>query len=135
MIYEGQPVSCKELAKLLTLEGGKKYTHQYIGRVRKIVSPKNKGGEMGPEEVFNICEHLKHEMKVIESGQDEKVNVRVLKERCPNPRWLYAMDMERKIRCNVKVPPHMKRRLDNTGLVFKVERGCDNGKYFYEYCQ
>ena len=135
MNYNGDPINCKQLANLLNVEGGKKYTHMYIGRVRKLVNPKNRGGQLSAKEVCDICEHLKHEMNVIESGEDEKVKVRVLKERCPNPRWIYAMDMERKIRCNVKVPMHMKKRLDSTNLVFEVERGCDNGKYFYEYRQ
>ena len=135
MDYNGEPIACKELAKLLTIDGGKKYTHQYIGRVRRIISPKNQGGELSPKEVVLICEHLKHEMNVIESGKGEKVMVRVLKERCPNMRWLYAEDLERKEKCNVKIPPHMKQRLDNTNLRFEVERDCDNGKYFYEYVQ
>ncbi|MCK5317798.1 MAG: hypothetical protein KAJ55_07775 [Anaerolineales bacterium] len=139
MKYDGEPITCGNLAKELSVEGGKKFTAMAIGQIKNQVcgpddlDTSGKRVYIKPSGVLKICQHIERELKMIESGEDDVVKVRVLPERAANPRFVFCADLERKCRCTVKIPAYMKQRLDSTGLVFEVERGCENGKYFYEW--
>lgn len=139
MKYDGEPISCTELARELSAEGGKKLNAMMVGRIVSEVcgdddiEMRGKRKLIKPEGVYKICQHLKKEMHIMETGEPEIVKVRVLPESAPNPRFVFCADIERKCRCTVNIPAYMKRRLDSPGLIFDVERGCENGRYFYTW--
>jgi hypothetical protein len=119
----------KELAEQL----GK--TAMHIGRVRKEVCNESDmdGKDILPSGVNKILAFFEKEMEAIETATVDIVKVQVLPLKTANPRFIFAKDLERKVKVRVGVPKNRKPVLDNPRTIHKAERGSEDGEFFYKW--
>lgn len=124
-------MTCGELAKEL----GK--LPMQIGRVKNEVCDESDldGKEIKPSGIAKILNHYKIEMDILENADPDVVYVEAIKQPVANPRWMLAFDRERKQKVMVSVPKNRKDRLSQPRTRFLVERGSQDGKYFYKWRQ
>ncbi|RLC67992.1 MAG: hypothetical protein DRH97_04100 [Chloroflexi bacterium] len=124
-------MTCGELAKEL----GK--LPMQIGRVKNEVCDESDldGKEIKPSGIAKILNHYKVEMDILENADPDVVYVEAIKQPVANPRWMLAFDRERKQKVMVSVPKNRKDRLSQPRTRFLVERGSQDGKYFYKWRQ
>ena len=122
-------MTCGELAKEL----GK--LPMQVGRVRNEVCEESDldGNEIKPSGISKILKHYEHEMTVVETAQPDVVFVEAIAQPVVNPRWMMAFDRERKQKVMVSVPKNRKDRLSKPKTRILVERGSQDGKYFYKW--
>lgn len=122
-------MTCGELAKEL----GK--TPMQVGRVKKEVCTDSDldDNEIKPSGIAKILKHYGHEMDVIETASPDVVYVEAIKQPVANPRWMLAFDRERKQKVMVSVPKNRKAQLSQPKARILVERGSQDGKYFYKW--
>ena len=124
-------MKCGELAEEL----GK--TPMQIGRVRNEVCSESDldGKEIKPSGIAKILAHYEVEMKVVETATPDVVFVEVIAQPVANPRWMLAYDRERRQKVMVSVPKNRKAQLAKAKTRLRVERGSEDGKYFYKWKQ
>lgn len=122
-------MKCKELGEQL----GK--SAMQIGRIRNEVCDESDsdGSEILESGIAKICAFLEKEMVILETASPELIKVQVLPHKTPNPRFLYAKDLDRKVKVRVGVPKNRKPVLDKPRTVLVVERGSEDGEFFYSY--
>ncbi len=123
-------ISCGELAAQL----GKMPMH--IGKVKNEVCKDEAdldGKLITPAGVLKILAHYGKEMDIIENGQPDIVAVYAIDQQLANPRWLLALDRERNQKVQVNVPQNRKKQLAVARRRLIVERGSNNGEYFYSW--
>jgi len=122
-------MTCGELAKEL----GK--TPMQVGRVKKEVCTDSDldDNEIKPSGIAKILKHYGHEMDVIETASPDVVYVEAIRQPVANPRWMLAFDRERKQKVMVSVPKNRKAQLSQPKARILVERGSQDGKYFYKW--
>ena len=122
-------MTCGELAKEL----GK--TAMQIGRVRNEVCSESDldDKQIKPSGIAKICAHYEHEMVIVETATPDVVYVEAIKQPVANPRWMLAFDRERKQKVMVSVPKNRKARLSQPKARILVERGSQDGMYFYRW--
>lgn len=120
-------MTCGELAKEL----GK--IPMQIGRVRNEVCSDSDmdGKKIKPSGIAKIFKHYEKEMVVIETATPDVVFVEAIKQPVVNPRWMLAFDRERRQKVMVSVPKNRKMLLSKPKTRILVERGSQDGKYFY----
>ena len=120
-------MTCGELAKEL------EKTAMQIGRVRNEVCSESDidGKKIKPSGIAKILNHYKVEMDILETGTPDVVYVEAIRQPVANPRWMLAYDRERKQKVMVSVPKNRKDRLSQPKARIIVERGSQDGKYFY----
>jgi len=123
--------TCKSLAKQL----GEPFTPMRIGKIRKEVCDEDDmdGKEILPSGVLKIMAAIRKEIDIKETASPDVVLVRVLHHKSGNPRRIYAEDTETKRKVSVIVPANRKRLVDIKGKKLKVQRGIQDGEYFYRY--
>lgn len=128
-IEDKEEYTCKEVGSYLDM------TAMHIGRIRNECCDASDLSEDGKKilktGLQKICNFLKKEMNVIESGLPDLVRVQVIKQPCKHPRHLFAKDLERGKKCNVMIPAKDKQRLDKAGTVLIVERVSQNAEFKY----
>ena len=124
-------MKCGELAEEL----GK--TPMQIGRVRNEVCSESDldGKEIKPSGISKILAHYEVEMKVVETATPDVVFVEAIAQPVANPRWMLAYDRERRQKVMVSVPKNRKAQLAKAKTRLRVERGSEDGKYFYKWKQ
>lgn len=124
-------MTCGELAKEL------EKTAMQIGRVRNEVCSESDidGKKIKPSGIAKILNHYKVEMDIVETGTPNVVQVEALRQPVANPRWMLAYDRERKQKVMVSVPKNRKDKLSKPKTRIIVERGSEDGEYFYIYKQ
>ena len=122
-------MTCGELAKEL------EKTAMQIGRVRNEVCSESDidGKKIKPSGIAKILNHYKVEMDILETGTPDVVYVEAIRQPVANPRWMLAYDRERKQKVMVSVPKNRKDRLSQPKARIIVERGSQDGKYFYKW--
>ena len=122
-------MTCGELAKEL------EKTAMQIGRVRNEVCSESDidGKKIKPSGIAKILNHYKVEMDIVETGTPDVVYVEAIRQPVANPRWMLAYDRERKQKVMVSVPKNRKARLSQPKARIIVERGSQDGKYFYKW--
>jgi hypothetical protein len=122
-------MTCGEIAKEL----GKNAMH--IGRVRNEVCKASDldGKLIKPSGIKKILEHFEKEMTMLETAEPEVVFVEALRQQVGNPRWMIAYDRERKQKVKVSVPANRKDKLSKPKTKFLVERGSQDGVFFYRW--
>jgi len=130
---EKDTMTCNELAKELSAEGGIAFTAMTIGRIRnKVCSDEDvEGKDIYPSGVVKICQYLEVELDKRENAEEEVVRCKVLSQKNNNPRFVVAKDLETKKRCLVGVPANRKEMLGRPGKFIKATRIQKDGKYFY----
>jgi len=128
-IEDKKEYTCKEIGLYLDM------TAMLIGRIRNECCDKSDLSKDGKKilktGLQKICNFLKREMNLIEDGKPDIVRVQVIKQQCPNPRHLYAKDLERKMKCAVMIPAKDKARLNKIGTILQVERISQNANFKY----
>ncbi len=128
-IEDKKEYTCKEVGEYLDR------TAMHVGRIRKECcddSDLSSDGKLILKSgLQKICNFMKREMNIIESGSPDIVKVMVIHQKCPNPRHIFAKDLERGMKCLVMVPVKDKKRLDNYGTVLSVERISQNANFKY----
>ena len=128
-IEDKEEYTCKEVGSYLDM------TAMHIGRIRNECCDKKDLSKDGKKilktGLQKICNFLKQEMNIIESGLPDTVRVQVIKQPCKHPRHLFAKDLERGKKCHVMVPAKDKLRLDKVGTVLIVERISKNADFKY----
>ena len=116
-----------EIAKMLEKQP------MQIGRVRNEVCTESDldGKSIKPSGVKKILAHYEKEMTIIETATPEVVQVEALRQQVGNPRWLLAYDRERKQKVKVSVPANRKNQLSKPKTRFLVNRGSEDGTFFY----
>lgn len=124
-------MTCGELAKEL----GKQ--PMQIGRVRNEVCSESDldGKEIKPSGIAKILAHYEMEMKIVETAAPDVVYVEAIAQPVANPRWMLAYDRDRKQKVMVSVPKNRKPQLSKPKKRILVERGSQDGKYFYRWIQ
>jgi len=122
-------VTCTELGRELGLH------RLQVGRIRKEVCTDDdmEGKSIKPSGVMKICAFLEREMEVIETASPDKVRVQVLPHETSNPRFIYAKDLERKVKVLVSIPKNRKAILKKPQTILTVNRGSENGEFHYRY--
>jgi hypothetical protein len=128
-IEDKEEYTCKEVGAYLDM------TAMHIGRIRNECCEASDLSEDGKKilktGLQKICNFLKREMNLIESGKPDIVRVQVIKQPCKHPRHLFAKDIERRRKCHVMVPQRDKLRLDKAGTILTVERISKNADFKY----
>lgn len=122
-------MKCGELAKEL----GK--TALQISRVRDEVCSESDldEKEIKPSGIAKILAHYEVEMKVVETATPDVVYVEAIAQPVANPRWMLAFDRDRGQKVSVSVPKNRKALLSKPKTRILVERGSQDGKYFYKW--
>ncbi len=122
-------MTCGELAKELDKQP------MQIGRVRNEVCSESDldGKKIKPSGIAKILAHYEVEMKVVETATPDIVFVEAIAQPVANPRWMLAFDRERRQKVQVSVPKNRKDRLSKPKTRILVERGSQDGKYFYKW--
>jgi len=129
-------LSCAQLAKQLTADGGLKFNAMQVGKLKKKCCADediDEKGKITPQGVVKICEYLSKELDDREAGKEEEVNCQVINQSNTNPRFVVCKDLETKKRCLVGVPIRRKRILDKPGKVLPCLRITKNGQHFYNW--
>jgi len=122
-------VTCTELGRELGLH------RLQVGRIRAEVCTEEdmEGKAIKPSGVLKICKFLDKEMVQTETATPDIVKVQVLPQKTSNSRFLYAKDLDRKVKVLVGVPKNRKKILDKPKTILKVNRGSKNGNFYYRY--
>jgi len=122
-------ITCTELGRELG-----KHRLQ-IGRIRAEVCDEDDmdGKAIKPSGVAKICAFLEQEMVKVETASPDTVRVQVLPHKTSNPRFVYAKDLERKVKVLVSIPKNRKHILQKPRTILTVNRGSENGEFFYRY--
>jgi hypothetical protein len=122
-------MKCGELAKEL------EKTAMQIGRVRNEVCSESDldGKEIKPSGIAKIFKHYEKEMVIVETATPDVVFVEAIAQPVANPRWMLAFDRERRQKVQVSVPKNRKALLSKPKTRILVERGSQDGKYFYKW--
>jgi len=122
-------MTCGELAKEL------EKTAMQIGRVRNEVCSESDidGKKIKPSGIAKIFKHYEKEMVIVETATPDVVYVEAIAQPVANPRWMLAFDRERRQKVQVSVPKNRKALLSKPKTRIIVERGSQDGKYFYKW--
>ena len=122
-------VTCTALGRELGIH------RMQVGRIRKEVctDADMDGKAIKPSGVLKITKFLKKEMDMIETASPDKVRVQVLPHKTSNPRFVFAKDLERKVKILVSIPKNRKPILSKPRTILTVNRGSENGEFFYRY--
>jgi len=122
-------VTCTALGRELGLH------RMQIGRIRKEVCTEEDmdGKFIKPSGVVKICAFLNREMEMLETASPDEVKVQVLPHKTSNPRYIFAKDLERKVKVLVSIPKNRKNILQKPRTILTVNRGSENGEFFYRY--
>ena len=122
-------MKCGELAKELDK------TAMQVGRVRNEVCSESDldGKEIKPSGIAKILAHYEVEMTIVETASPDVVFVEAIAQPVANPRWMLAFDRERRQKVTVSVPKNRKDGLSKPKTRILVERGSQDGKYFYKW--
>lgn len=106
-----------------------------IGRVRNEVCVESDldGKSIKPSGVKKILAHYEKEMVTVETATPDVVYVEALKQQVGNPRWMLAYDRERKQKVKVSIPANRKAQLAKPKTRFLVNRGSEDGTFFYQW--
>lgn len=111
-------------------------TAMHVGRVKKeVCTEEDLDGKLGIKEsgVVKILAFFEREMDIIETATPDHVKVQVLPFKTPNPRFIYAKDLERKVKVRVGIPKNRKAILEKPRTILTVDRGSKDGEFFYQY--
>lgn len=124
-----ESMTCKELAEAL----GKHPMH--IGKVRNEVCHPDDIDDKNirPSGIEKILHHYGREMDILETGTPDVVYVEYVNQPVKNPRWLKAYDRERRQKVLVSIPANRKQLYAKPQKRFLVERGSEDGVYFYRW--
>lgn len=124
-----EPMTCAEIAEAL----GKKPMH--IGKVRNEVCHADDldGRRIKKSGVQKILAHYGREMEIMETATPDVIFVEYIDQPVKNPRWLKAFDRERRKKVNVSIPKNRKQYYAQRGKRFLVERGSEDGKFYYQW--
>ena len=128
-IEDKELYSCKEVGEYLGT------TAMAVGRMRNEVCNEDDvvGKQIKKSGLQKICDHLSFEMDLIESGQPNLVEVRIIAKPCKSPRHLFALDIERGVACAVLIPARDKDRLNKPNTRLIVDRQSLTANYKYEW--
>jgi hypothetical protein len=132
-IEDKEEYTCTEVGKYLDMRATK------VGRIKNECCESadlSKCGRLIKKSgLEKICNFLKREMNVIESGKPDLAWVKVTRKPCVSKQHFYAIDEERGRVVNVHCPSAHKKRLSVPNQRFQVERVSLNAKFKYRWTQ